>query len=168
MTKESERVNSHRKKFFDQVPFLIEKGGRALLRVLALRRGTNIAEYLRTSALHEAGLNAIPFPDDLALLEEISTQEEATAAVFKLQAAEKHGAIRKVVTEGSAEADNKVFEMTITRGELTDLRAAAFRIKLAANKDDYDALKVRITGKELRTVRRILGNLEEIRPQGDG
>ena len=69
-TKESKRVDEHRRKYFDRISSLIEKGGNALINTLAIREGVTKAEVIRRSILARAGLRYMPFPDDLKALEE--------------------------------------------------------------------------------------------------
>lgn len=157
--KKAEYVTQHRKRYFDQVVVLLEKGGRTLYRVLALRHGVNASEYMRRAALSYSGLNALPYPDDLTALEAVKTREEAEAAVYRLQAAEIHNAaLGKVIAQAAPEADRKTFELTIPQEDLTQLRAALDRQPAP---EPGTALKICLTGREMRMLRRILANAQD-------
>lgn len=85
-TKESQRTMKSRRAH-DQVSFLMGKGGRELLRVLALRGGKDYtaAEVLRSAVLVTAGLRKMPSAADLADLRTVTTPAEAEAAIMRLQ-----------------------------------------------------------------------------------
>ena len=113
-TKESKRVEEHRRKYFDRISLLIEKGGNALVNVLAIREGVTKAEVVRRSILARAGLRSMPFPDDLKALAEVETQEEADYAIMHLQRKEeKNEIINKLLQELSPEPDSAKYKMKI-------------------------------------------------------
>jgi hypothetical protein len=164
MTKESERVNTYRKKHFDQVPLLIEKGGRALLRTMALREGLNTSAYLRRAALDRAGLSIIPY--DMDSLEDIHTQEEAAAAVRRLQEEEKQNTgIRKMIEVAGPEANNRTFEAVIDQDTDTLLLITIQKFNYARNAriaNGSQDTRLVLTGEEVRALRRALANMKEI------
>lgn len=164
MTKESERVDAHRREYFDRVQLLIEKGGRALLRTMALKEGLNTSAYLRRAALDRAGLSIIPY--DMDSLEDIHTQEEAAAAVRRLQEEEKQNTgIRKMIEVAGPEANNRTFEVTLDNADDIELLMVTMeKLKLARSKRIADGgpMKAVLTGAEVRMIRRFLASMKEV------
>lgn len=84
-TKASRRVMESRKKSSDQISFLLPKGGRELIRLLALKYNTSISDLLRYAVMLLAGLEKMPTPDDLQGLRKAETQDEANDVLAVLQ-----------------------------------------------------------------------------------
>jgi len=160
-SKEGARVNAHRKKYYDRIQIMLDKGGSAMLHTLALREGMNTSAYLRRAALDRAGLNVMPY--DMSGLEDIHTAEDADAALKRLQHEEDtNPGIRKIIETAGPEADIKTFQVTIPAEEKLLLYATMQKITLAANNCGGGDIKTILTGKEIRAIRRALANMEEV------
>ena len=164
-TLESKRVQAHRRHYFDRVSLLIEKGGNALINVLAIREGVKKAEVVRRSILARAGLRAMPYPDDLEALAEVETQEEAQYALFHLQRKEeKDEIIKKLLQEISPEPDSAHYNMKIDH----DTRVSLLRIAGYSDAEIAEMLKNRwgaeehidASGFEIGHLRRALANIQ--------
>ena len=94
-TEESKRVMNQRKANYDQISFLIETGGRELIRVLALREGCSGSEVIRRAVLARAGIRQLPYPDKLQMLDGVSNAKDAETAIGELQKAEKQNPYMK-------------------------------------------------------------------------
>ena len=69
----------------EQVSFLMPKGGRALVRALALKYNTTISALLRYAVLVLAGLNEMPPAEETQPLAAVETVAEAGGAIAALQ-----------------------------------------------------------------------------------
>ena len=166
-TKDSKRVMEYRKDRFDQIGFLFEKPGRELLRLLALREGVGTAELLRRAALARGGLRLLPYPDQLADTGDIDTRKAAAAAIMRLQ----HEEDTALADELSDEPTGAEFTATISVDEFGTLEKLAEQIseaKEVLNKTIVEAgspavmstARLTLTGEDVRTLRRILANME--------
>ena len=168
-TKESKRVQRQRKENFDRVSVLIEKGGKHLLRVLALREGVSIAEMIRRAVLARGGLRMLPYPADLAKLETVTTQEEAQRAVYQMQNNEYVVEVYRHISEAlGGEPAQAEYTTTMTHGDIADFRNAVQRIEAAieaAGPGDSvfsPPVEVKLYGREIGIMRRMLANIERI------
>jgi len=59
-TDRSERVMQQRKRDYDQISFVISKGGKYLARAQALRESVTVAEMIRRAILARCGLESMP------------------------------------------------------------------------------------------------------------
>lgn len=155
-TKESRRVDEHRRKNFDQIPVLVEKGGRALLRALAIRENVSVAELIRRAILARAGLKVWPY--NMERLSGIENSLEAKGAVLQLQREEQTDDQMKVVIEQmSSEPNNAKYHMVVNMAEL---KAVIARINSSLEHyPNSDAVMITLTGKEVGTLRRMLSNM---------
>ena len=166
-TLESKRVQRHRKQYFDRVSCLIEKGGNALISVLAIREGVKKAEVIRRAILARAGLRMMPFPDAMKDLDAVNTQEEADAAIFRLQAHEESSEIiTSLLEEYAPEPDSAKYQITVdhdTRRVL--LRLAGYTdaeiAEMLKNKWG-DAEQLTVSGFDVGHLRRMLANIQHI------
>ena len=168
-TKESERVNKHRRQNFDRVSVLIEKGGKHLLRVLALREGVSIAELIRRAVLARGGLRMLPYPAELEKLEQVTTQAEARRAVYALQNQEEGDEIIRRVTEAMAgEPEHAEYTTQLDHADIANFRHAVDRINAAIEAENPEdsvfapTITVRLNGREIGIMRRMLANIEPI------
>ena len=166
-TKESKRVEEHRRRYFDRISLLIEKGGNALINVLAIREGVKKAEVVRRSILARAGLRSMPFPDDLKALAEVETQEEADYAIMHLQRKEeKNEIINKLLQELSPEPDSAKYDMKIDH----DTRRCLLHLAGYSDPEIAELLKNRwgeeqnitASGFDIGHIRRMLANIQHI------
>ena len=166
-TKESKRVDEHRRKYFDRISSLIEKGGNFLINVLAIREGVTKAEVIRRSILARAGLRSMPFPDDLNALEEVETKEEAEYAIMHLQRKEeKNEIINKLLQELSPEPDSAKYNMKIDH----DTRRCLLHLAGYSDPEIVELLKTRwgeeqnitASGFDIGHIRRMLANIQHI------
>lgn len=150
-TKESQRVMASRKTR-DQVSFLTVKGGRELLRVLALRDGSTAADLLRYAILLLAGLSEMPSAEDLRSLESVSDEDEASEAISRLQD-----------LYGHADSDNKI-NINMKPDEWAAVWNMSDQIESAMvdrNRKGFgfrglDRIRIRMTQDQLVTVQRVL------------
>lgn len=168
-TNESKRVQKQRRENFDRVSVLIEKGGKHLLRVLALREGVSIAEMIRRAVLARGGLRALPYPDTLAKLETVTTQEEAREWVYAMQNNEEaNEVIRHVTSALAGEPEHAEFTTTMTYADISSFRHAVQRIEAAIEAEKPEdsvfapPIEVKLYGREIGIMRRMLANIERI------
>lgn len=166
-TKESKRVEEHRRRYFDRISLLIEKGGNALINVLAIREGVTKAEIIRRSILARAGLRSMPYPDKLNELSTINTKEEANSAILRLQMHEESSEILKMLLEKlSPEPDSAKFNMKIDH----DTRRILLRLAGYTDAEVDEMLKTRwgkeenitASGFDIGHLRRALANIQYI------
>lgn len=94
MAKEKNRRDiEQRKRNYDQVSFLIPKGGRRLLRVMGIKERCTAADVIRRAIMAHAGLEKIPKEKELELLDKIDTPKDAALALIHCQTVE-HGEAR--------------------------------------------------------------------------
>lgn len=172
--KESMRVITQRKQNFDRVSVLIEKGGKHLLRVLALREGVSIAEMIRRSVLARGGLRMLPYPDTLDKLKDITTQKEAQRAIYAMQNAETTQEIFKCLAPMfGAEPPDAEYTTLMTHSDIAEFRLAVTRINEAINAENPDdsviapPVAVKLYGREIGIMRRMLANIEPITQNAD-
>lgn len=84
-TEESKRKLKQRKTNYDQVSFLIPKGGRRLLRVMGIKERCTAADVIRRAILSRAGLERVPDEEHLEMLDEVGTRKEAIFALIACQ-----------------------------------------------------------------------------------
>lgn len=168
-TNESKRVQKQRRENFDRVSVLIEKGGKHLLRVLALREGVSIAEMIRRAVLARGGLRVLPYPAELEKLESVTTQEEAQRAVYQMQNNETATEVMRHLSEAlGGEPAQAEYTTTMTHGDIASFRNAVRRIEAAieaAGPGDSvfsPPVEVRLYGLEIGIMRRMLANIERI------
>lgn len=168
-TKESKRVIRQRKQNYDRFSVLIEKGGNQLLRVLALREGVSIAEMIRRAILARGGLKMLPYPDDLAELEEVTTQQEARRAVYTMQAHEEGNEIMTHLAEAfGGEPPSAEYTTRMDHADIAEFREAVKRINAAIEAESPEdsvfapPVTVKLKGREIGIMRRMLANIERI------
>lgn len=169
-TKESDRVQKQRRENYDRVSVLIEKGGKHLLRVLALREGVSIAEMIRRAVLARGGLRMLPYPATLEKLETVTTQEEARAAVYRMQNDEEASEIIRQVTSALAgEPENAEYTTTaLSHADIANFKHAVQRIEAAIKAENPEdsvfapPVTVKLYGREIGILRRMLANIERI------
>lgn len=166
--KNSKRIMEQRKANYDRVSIIIDKDGKYLLHTLAKREGVGVAEMARRAILARAGLHILPYPDELERLKDISTQEEAAAAINRLQAREEGSEIiQHLITELSPEADGKTVTVKMDRSEIAEMENAMAVIgKAMAEVKPADVfaepVQVQLTGREVGVLRRFLANIQYV------
>jgi len=165
-TKESQRVDRHRKDNFDRVSLLVEKGGRRLLQAMAIREGVSVTEMLRRAILARAGLRLMPYPEELEKIGEIETEAEARAAIRKLQAHEESSEIiQHLIDVLSPESNGTGFSVRMDQADIYEFRDAVARINKAIEAEGPpttpmgDPVTVHLTGREVGILRRFLSNI---------
>lgn len=169
-TKESERVAEHRKRNFDRISLLLEKGGRQLVKVLALREDCTATEIFRRAILARAGLRIFPFPDKIKQLEEVETQSQARAAIMRLQAAEMGSEVVQHIIDGlSSEPSTGQFAAILSESDIADLTFAMKQIQASISTAQNDTKRntkketvtVNLSGRSVGVLRRFMANLVE-------
>jgi hypothetical protein len=84
-TEKSKRDLEQRKRDYDQISFLIPKGGRRLLRALGIRERCTAADVIRRAVMSRAGLERIPNEKNLEKLDAAESRKEATDALIACQ-----------------------------------------------------------------------------------
>lgn len=165
-TEETKRVDRHRKENFDRVSLLVEKGGRRLLQAMAIREGVSMTEMLRRAILARAGLRMMPYPEKLEELAGIETEEEAQAAIRRLQAHEMSSEIiQHLIDVLSPESDETGFSVRMDHADIFEFRDAVAKIDKAIqaqHPQDHPAappVTVHLTGREVGILRRFLANI---------
>lgn len=168
-TNESKRVQKQRRENFDRVSVLIEKGGKHLLRVLALREGVSIAEMIRRAVLARGGLRMLPYPETLAELEHVTTQAEARRAVYQMQNHEEASETIQRVIDGLAdEPERAEYTTRLDHADIWNFRDAVRRIESAIEAENpvdsvfAPPVTVKLYGREIGIMRRMLANIERI------
>ena len=87
-TEKNRRDMEQRKVHYDQVSFLIPKGGRRLLRALGIKERCTAADVIRRAILARAGLERIPKESELQKLDAAETPREASDALKYCQTVE--------------------------------------------------------------------------------
>lgn len=160
----SKLVQDQRKRTYDRISTLIDKGGKWLLHAQAIRERVSVAEMLRRAVLSRCGLRMIPYPEDLDALSKVQTAKEADALFLRIQRKEEADEIiYKVLQELSPEPDAAQFRMEVNY----DTRAVLLRIAglpddeiikiLKQNREDETIL---INGYEAGQLRRLLANMK--------
>lgn len=84
-TEKSKRDLEQRKRDYDQISFLIPKGGRRLLRALGIKERCTAADVIRRAVMSRAGLDRVPDENNLAKLDAAGTRREVTDALIACQ-----------------------------------------------------------------------------------
>lgn len=84
-TEKSKRDLAQRRRDYDQISFLIPKGGRRLLRALGVKERCTAADVIRRAVLSRAGLERVPAEENLVKLDAAETRKEATDALIACQ-----------------------------------------------------------------------------------
>lgn len=87
-TEKNRRDMEQRKIHYDQVSFLIPKGGRRLLRALGIKERCTAADVIRRAILARAGLENVPNESELKMLDTADTPKDAAAALKHCQTVE--------------------------------------------------------------------------------
>ena len=165
-TKESERVAEHRRKNFDRISLLLEKGGRELVRVLALREDCTGAELCRRAIIARAGLRISPYPDQIQKLEEVHTQQQAQAAIMRLQGSEMASeTVQHIIDNLSSEPSTGQFVAFLSKADIAELSFAMQQIQSAISATQKSTKKetiaVKLSGQSVGVLRRFMANLAE-------
>lgn len=175
-TKESERVDAYRRMKFDRISFLISKGGKQLLRILALKEGVNVTELIRRAVLARAGLNMLPSPTVLKAIdgENVKTPLDAKVIVRTLQNQERIPARRNIIQDQGIEIPTAEYSIFIDSQDEYDLMKIQNKIMNALRTtpkglvENWQGTPVYITGAELSVLRRMLANCGYTDDTGDG
>lgn len=168
-TPESERVQAHRDKYFEQQPILVERGGRDLLKVLATMRGNNVSETLRKGALHDAGLNYWPYPADAEAIAavDLDDRQQVERAVRHLQNRERVQD-PEVFNELADDPLDAVFTTEVDPEDAHDLYRLCRSIcrdisaqRRAAPDPLTSTTTLTMTGGQLAALRRFIANREQ-------
>lgn len=81
----SKRDLEQRKRDYDQISFLIPKGGRRLLRAMGIKERCTAADVIRRAVMSRAGLERVPEESNLVKLDAVETRKEATDALIACQ-----------------------------------------------------------------------------------
>lgn len=172
-TNRSERVMEQRKRDYDQVSFVISKGGKYLARAQALREGVTVAEMIRRAILARCGLESMP---DFTMphyhnIVAASDKESAERAIDGLQRDEY---IKRHLEE---KPDDDVYMTVMLASQgMKDEYIKALLDLLDALEDTTPALwddawnpptEIKITKKTLAIVRRLLSNIESLTYDND-
>lgn len=84
-TEKSKRDLEQRRRDYEQISFLIPKGGRRLLRALGMKERRPAADVIRSAVLARAGLERVPDESNLAKLDAAETRKEVTDALIACQ-----------------------------------------------------------------------------------
>lgn len=87
-TEKNRRDMEQRKIHYDQVSFLIPKGGRRLLRVMGIKERCTAADVIRRAIMARAGLEKIPNESELEKLDTVETPKDAASALKYCQTVE--------------------------------------------------------------------------------
>lgn len=87
-TEENKRKLKQRNRDYDQIGFLIPKGGRRLLRVMGIKERCSAADVIRRAIMARAGLEQVPEESLLAKLDAVETPKDAAAALKHCQTVE--------------------------------------------------------------------------------
>lgn len=87
-TEKNRRDMEQRKIHYDQVSFLIPKGGRRLLRALGVKERCTAADVIRRAVMARAGLERVPNETELQKLDAAETPREASDALKYCQTVE--------------------------------------------------------------------------------
>ena len=163
-TKESERVAEHRRKNFDRISLLLEKGGRELVRVLALREDCTGAELCRRAILARAGLRISPYPGQIQKLEEVQTQQQAQAAIMRLQGSEMASeTVQHIIDNLSSEPSTGQFVAFLSKADIAELSFAMQQIQSAISAAQKNTKKetiaVKLSGQSVGVLRRFMANI---------
>lgn len=154
----SKKVMSRRKINYDRFSALIDKGGNKLLRVLAIREGVSIAEYIRRAVLARGGLHMVPYPDKLQELDNVTTQEEARKAVRMLQYDEMAGETRRMVLQLLEGERKRPFVWNADKEDIAEIRYVFNEINQAI--DSADGEPVKFSERQIGSLQRMLANIE--------
>lgn len=165
--KESERIISWRRDNVDRISVLVPKGGKHLFRILAQREGVNSTEMIRKAVLARAGLNMMPYPDDLKGLETIPKDDMnvARTAVKVLQDMERTPTRQKIIQEYGVELPSEEYRLFIDNldekivMDVLQKIISAFRETPKSITDKLGGTPVHISGKELGAIRRMLSDV---------
>ena len=167
-TKNSRKVMKQRKEAYDQISFLIDKGGKSLLHCLALREGIGISELIRRAILARGGLQMLPYPDALEELKNVRTEDEARSAVYRLQAHETGSEIKQDLLDHLAtEPPSAEYKTRMDHSDISEFRYAVQKINAAIDKENPpdnalgDPVWVQLNGREIGILRRLLSNIEK-------
>lgn len=162
---ETERVNTHRRKIFDQINLLVKKGVKDLYRVIALRENIPMTEMIRRSVLARAGLNMVPFTADLKKLEDVTTPEAAMVAIEYLQTAEQLATLKKLIPKNVIEPAENEYAVIIKKNDEEEFLAIIQKIMAALRDTPQSAVNklggtpVILKGREVGVLRRFLSNI---------
>lgn len=84
-TEKNRRDMEQRKIHYDQVSFLIPKGGRRLLRAMGVKERCTAADVIRRAVMARAGLERVPNEKNLEKLDAAESRKEATDALIACQ-----------------------------------------------------------------------------------
>lgn len=163
-TPETKRVNTHRTKYFDQQPVLLEKGGKGFYKSLANLRGLTVSEMIRRAVLHDAGLNALPYPNDLETVNDLDDRQEISRKLRHLQNVERvHPEIYDALADDAFDDHFVVGLDQDDTNALLDLCEAVQKM-IHAQKELPDPMagtrNIIMSGEQIALLRRIIANRE--------
>lgn len=157
----------------DQVSFLMNKGGRELLRLQALRNGVHVADVLRQAAMAAVGLHTMPATEDVAKLAEVKTPAEAEAAILALQSKEAWAPDASMVEWNNAHPRYRVsvnpdeWEALLNMADYINEQLAANTKTIMEHPDGvpmFDRLHITISAEELILLQRVVANMKKVIP----
>lgn len=163
-TKESMMVAKSRMRF-DRLSVLVEKGGRHLFRVMALREGVNISELIRRAVLARAGINVLPYPAEFEKLSEVKTKKEARIAIRTLQAIDQTPQRQEVAEMYAAERPTSEYTIFLEKRDAAEFQSIMAKAAKAIREfppgmtEKTSGIPVTLTGKEVIVLRRALANM---------
>lgn len=159
-TQASKRVMDQRKRDYDQISFVIPKGGKSLARAQALREGCTSAEVMRRALLSRCGLEDMPDGDERKAIDQAGTKEDAERALLSIQKtqAEQHEKTDEDMTAvvtlaGKDERNRFVISMLDLLDAIEDIKEVHTEIKLKKG--------------TLESIYRLMSNIEAKAPLQD-
>lgn len=169
-TKESIRVAKHRDEHFDRINFLTEKGTRKFYKILAMRENAHMSKMIRNAVLARAGLQVMPYPNELDQVGDPETPDEARAAIRRFQHHEEADEIKQhIIEELGTEPPAANFTVTMDHADIAELLysmkkiSAAIQAAGAPPTNTSPPVTVKLKGREIGILRRFLSNVESPR-----
>ena len=168
-TPETKRVNTHRSKYFDQQPVLLEKGGKGFYKTLANYRGLTVSEMIRRAVLHDAGLNVLPYPKELETVNNLDDRQTINIRLRHLQNVERcHPEIYDALSDDSL---SQRFVVGLDQADANALLDLCYSIQdsILNGDDPVDPVAgnraVILTGEQIALLRRTIANREWFLPE---
>lgn len=150
-TEKSLRDMEQRSVHYDQISFLIPKGGRRLLRAMGLKEKCTAADVIRRAVFARAGLERLPDKTMLEQLDAAETNAEATDALIACQRAEY------MKKRPSLPDDLIIVPGTFAREEIAALEAVKEALTRQSMAGEYT---IRISTDEYQAIQRLVSRLQ--------
>lgn len=165
-TPESSRVLAHRHKYHDQVPLLVDRGGKEFFKALAALRGLTVSEMIRKAVMHDAGLHYLPFPDDMDLMSGIDEEdtEDILRRLLRIQNKERTQP-EEVVSGLSGEDPKDIYVTEVDMQDAKELLRLCQEMSDDIRRDAARAtdplagtVRISLTGRQISAMRRLIAN----------